>query len=299
MSGTMQMHIDAVANTEFTSENLNAERTGTRPLYIMQIVKSSNMMARDREHKEAEPFVARKLKVETRKIITALTKENKDAYAAALTDDDFVTAYRGGMGFTVNSPKTIYEILCTQQHFAFTVMSSTNISYDLRFAKYEGKAIMKAKDKDARNFGFGEIPPTAMQHANINTVDAVRESFKAALIKGGMEPTKIEPRENAAGKTSNEWRLEWAMPKDFNRFNLYLAYKVPLPSGDEGTISFSGEFCEKFNLHKYCGRPNHEYNFDRFGTHDRPECMFCEKRKSTGKAKAGKRSFDDMFGDLN
>ena len=144
MSGTMQMHIDAVANTEFTSETLKAERTGTRPLYIMQIVKSSNMMARDREHKEAEPFVARKLKVETRKIITALTKENKDAYAAALTDDDFVTAYRGGMGFTVNSPKTIYEILCTQQHFDFTVMSSTNISYDLRFAKYEGKAIMKA-----------------------------------------------------------------------------------------------------------------------------------------------------------
>ena len=292
----MQIHRDAAENAVLTSESLASERATNRPLYIMQIVKSSNLGAKDKEHKVAEPFVARKMRMEFRKIILGSTKEHKDAYAAALTDDDFAIVYRGGMGFTVNSPKTIHDILCiTQPTFNISVTASTNITYDLAFSKYTGKAIMKAKDKSDRNFGFGEIPPSAFRLVEVNTEDAVRQSFKNALIAGGMQATKIEPRKNAAGGATNEWTIEWTMPPPpIDLFSLHLCYKVPLPSGDEGTISFSGEFCMKHNLHKYCGRPNERWD-------GKKTCMFCDpnKSKSAGKAKVGKRSFDDMFGDLN
>ena len=144
---------------------------------------------------------------------------------------------------------------------------------------------------------------SAMQHVRVNTTDSNRAAFKNALISGGMQPTTIEPRTNAAGKLTNEWRIEWTMPLTFDRFKFHNAYKVKLASGDEGTIKFSGEFCKKYNLHQYCGRPNKEQPMV-YGRHDDEYapavCMFCDpKPSSSGKAKIGKRSFDDMFDGLN
>ena len=55
----------------------------------------------------------------------------------------------------MNSPKNIYDVLSITQGFGIMITSSTNITYELTFAKYSGKAIMKAKDKEVRNFGFG------------------------------------------------------------------------------------------------------------------------------------------------
>ena len=52
------------------------------------------------------------------------------------------------MGFTVNSPKNIYDVLSITQGFGIMITSSTNITYELTFTKYSGKAIMKAKDKE-------------------------------------------------------------------------------------------------------------------------------------------------------
>ena len=63
--------------------------------------------------------------------------------------------------------------------------------------EYSGKAIMKTKDTEERYFAFGEIPPTAMQHVDLNTVDAVRVCFKNAIVSGGKVPGNIEPRMNA------------------------------------------------------------------------------------------------------
>ena len=289
---------------ELLAVNLEAERNQTRPLYIMKITRSSNLGAKDSEHKKAEPYVARKLRNETRKIFLNSTKDNKEEYAGEIGDDDFQTVYRGNMGFTVNSPKNIYDVLSITQGFGIMITSSTNITYELTFAKYSGKAIMKAKDKEVRNFGFGEIPPTAMQHAGVNTIDSVRSSFKNALISGGMQATTIEPRKNANDKMTNEWRIEWSMPLTIDRFKLYHAMKVDLASGDQGTIKFSSEFCKKYDLHQYCGRPNKEkpMAYGRDDHYGPSECMFCEPKGSSsgrGKANIGKRSFDAMFSDLN
>ena len=85
--------------------------------------------------------------------------------------------YRGGTGFTVNSPKNLYEILCCVQNFTIDITSSTNIKYKLQFAKYSGKAIMKTKDTEERYFAFGEIPPTAMQHVVVGTESTLLRLF--------------------------------------------------------------------------------------------------------------------------
>ena len=63
---------------ELLAVNLEAERNQTRPLYIMKITRSSNLGAKDSEHKLAEPYVARKLRNETRKIFLNSTKDNRE-----------------------------------------------------------------------------------------------------------------------------------------------------------------------------------------------------------------------------
>jgi hypothetical protein len=298
MANPNQIHLDAANAAILTLDNLEAERTSTRPLYLLKILESSDLAAKNRVHAEAEPYIARKMKNEVRKLFTASMKDNKEEYADALTDEDFSIVFRGGMGFAVNSPKNLYDVLCCVPSFMIDVTSSTNIKYKLQFAKYSGKAIMKTKDTEERHFAFGEIPPTAMQHTlTTNTVDAVRICYKNAIISGGMIPGNIEPRMNAAGTMTNQWRIEWTMPLNLDemfRFKLYKAYKVPLPSGDEGSMRFSGEFCKKFNLHMKCGRPNKPV-CDYLPA----ECSMCNPTKDSGKAKVAKRSFDAMFGDLN
>ena len=119
-----------------------------------------------------------------------------------------------------------------------------------------------------------------------------------------MQATTIEPRKNANDKMTNEWRIEWSMPLTIDRFKLYHAMTVDLASGDQGTIKFSSEFCKKYDLHQYCGRPNKEkpMAYGRDDHYGPSECMFCEPKGSSsgrGKANIGKRSFDAMFSDLN
>ena len=70
-----------------------------------------------------------------------------------------------------------------------------------------------------------------------------------------------------------------------------------LPSDDDFTVDFSTEFCQEFDLHKYCGRPN-----EPCGGYSETarRCSFCPQRGSSGgKSSKNKRTFDDMFRSLN
>ena len=197
--------------------------------------------------------------------------------------------YRGGIGFTVISP-TMIKNGVANVNAVINFNSSANITYQLRYKEYTGTTIMKAKDKKVYGWGFGEIPPTAIQHPENNT-EAIKDSFKNALATAGLKWHKVDIRLNAAGKPTNRLIVEWEMPEWVNRGNFHKAMKVPLPSTDEGTITFSNIFCKNFNLHMYCGHPNN----------DNGVCISCGPNieiKSKTK-KVAKRSFDDLFDDLN
>ena len=276
----------------FNRDLLMQEMAGPCPMYLMKIVHCTNVDAPAEIHCEAEPFLARTLTKEIRQMLlyedtTADQTEGK-ANAAAITDDHSRVTYRGGIGFTVISPPMIKTGMANS-NAVISFTSSTNIQYKVRYEEYGGRTIMKAKDKEVYAYGFGEVPPTALQHPE-NHEEAIRDSFKNALTLGGLKWHKVESRLNAANKVTNKILVEWKMPKWEHRGTFYKAMKVPLPSTDEGTIQFSGTFCKNFNLHMYCGHPNN----------DNGVCTNCGPSNGVKKIKkVNKRSFDDLFEDLN
>ena len=78
MANPNQIHLDAANAAILTIDNLEAERTTTRPLYLLKILECFNLAAKDKVHAEAEPFIARKMKNEVRKLFIASMKDNKE-----------------------------------------------------------------------------------------------------------------------------------------------------------------------------------------------------------------------------
>jgi hypothetical protein len=77
----------------------------------------------------------------------------------------------------------------------------------------------------------------------------------------------------------------------------YKAYSVQLPSGDEGQTRFSQEFCDKFLIHKPCGRARPDPAGYHGEWHYKP-CEYCASA-SSGRKFTKKRSFDDSFKSCN
>jgi hypothetical protein len=286
----------------FSRASLEANRTLTKKMYLMNIVNCSDPRAKQETHAKANPYVARVLRREFAKFVSALPGSDPTTARLdtdALEDADFATVYRGTeLGFAIVSPEIIFEGMKVAKP-TINLTSDSGIVYRLRFAEYTGKGIMKTrKEVDIHQaFGFAEIPPTALMHPNINTEDAMKDSFNNALIGATLKPHTIEFKKDAAGNRSNELVIKWTTTLESERNHFYKAYKVTLPSGDEGSITFSGEFCEKFNLHKRCGRPRPPCD-ERWGPAVQ-RCPYCDAQKGNGKKKIQKRSFDDMFEGLN
>jgi len=191
----------------FNREMLSDQMKDKCPMYLMEMINCSNMGANDKIHAEAEPYLARALSNYTKQMLLAEdVSEDKvegQANADSITDEHFRVTFRGGIGFTVISPTMIKEgMMNTNALVRFR--SSANISYEVRYKEYTGTAIMKAKDKEVYAYGFGEIPPTALQHSDVNTPEAIKDSFKNALATGGLKWRKIENRLNAAKKPTNK-----------------------------------------------------------------------------------------------
>jgi bisphosphoglycerate-independent phosphoglycerate mutase (AlkP superfamily) len=92
---------------------------------------------------------------------------------------------------------------------------------------------------------------------------------------------------------TNDYHLEFDV-RGNDVYKLHLAYVIPLPSLDEATTKFSAEFSDKYNLHRPCGR---YWPYDRDGRGDRI-CDYCSSKTRKFK-KTPKRTFDQMFNDLN
>ena len=276
----------------FNREMLPEQMKDKCPMYLMEIVKCTNRGVDGKIHEEAEPFLARALTTLTKRVLLADdTSEGQAegrADADSISDDHFRVTWRGGIGFTVISPAMIQEGMANIST-VIAFRSSTGVSYEVRYKEFSGNTIMKAKDKEVVSYGFGEIPPTALQYPDVNTPEALEDSFKNALNAGGLKWQKVQVRLNAAGKPTNKYVVQWKKPEWQNRTSFYKAMKVPLPSTDEGTITFSGVFCTEFDLHMYCGHARMN------GT-----CTHCgPDPKMNSKKAIKKRSFDDLFGELN
>ena len=276
----------------FNREMLKEQMKDKCPMYTMEMIHCSNMGATDKIHEEAEPYLAHALSKYTKEMLLAEdVSEDKvegQANADSITDAHFRVTFRGGIGFTVVSPVMVKQgMMNTNPLVRFR--SSANVTYEVRYKEYTGTAIMKAKDKEVYAYGFGEIPPTALQHSDVNTPEAIKDSFKNALTAGGLKWHKVENRLNAAKHHTNKYIIEWKMPEWEDRRDFYKAMKVHLPSTDEGTITFSGVFCTKYDLHMYCGRARVNGN-----------CMHCgPDPKMKSKKAIKKRSFEDLFDELN
>ena len=291
----------------FNRASLESQRASSKEMYLMKVIDCSDPSAMQETHSKANPYIARALRKELTRFITNVPGTDETAAnldAQSLADTDFETVYRGTeLGFAIISPTVILEGMKVIQP-TFSVTADTGIKYRVRFAEYAGKGVMKGRKEVDPNlaFGFGEIPPTALMHPLINTEEAVKSSFHNALINGSLKPHTIEYKKDAAGNRTNELVVKWTTTMDSDRLKFYKAYKVGLPTGDEGSITFSGEFCEKFNLHKKCGRALPDRAFtERWEDPRKPHCPHCNavNDKGKGKKKVQKRSFDDMFNSLN
>ena len=217
----------------FNREMLPAQMQEKCPMYLMEIVKCTNTGADGKAHAEAEPFLARALTTTTKRLLLADDvsegQAEGQANADSISDDHFRVTWRGGIGFTVISPAMIKEGMANV-NTVVAFRSSTGISYEVRYKEFSGAAIMKAKDKEVVSYGFGEIPPTALQYPDVNTPEALTDSFKNALTAGGLKWRKVEVRLNAAKQLTNKYIVEWKKPEWQNRGSFYKAMKVPLPS---------------------------------------------------------------------
>lgn len=271
---------------------LERERQCKKSMYLMKIVECTNRSAKKDVHRCANPYVAHELARIARSKYRNLDKDFETA--GAILDTDFLVGYRGeNLGFTVVSPTSIYTSMQIMKP-RLSVTSDTGIHYVLTFAEYTGPSSMGGTERVPKFFGYGNIPPTAAMHPDVNTESALITAFENALISAGMKPYKVAIRKNIAGNPTTDMIVEWTIEGDPNRHHFYKSMRVPLPSGDEGTIRFSATFCSKFDLHMQCGKPNDGGGHGK----GRTFCTRCASRRSGDKGKK-KRSFDDMFDDLN
>ena len=287
---------------QFDRDQLQVQMTETLKMAQFQITECSQMDAKAYVHEKANPFLARMLSNGIkRELINLRPGQEGQADADAIADTHFLVQYRKAYGFLVLVPDMIYQGFVRAPP-VITFRSDHPIKYTVRFTIYNGPDIMKAQNSEFRCIAIGKVSPAAMQHVTtINNESVLKQAFINMLSNGGLNYVEVKPHLDSAGnKRLDSWHIEFETPKiNFTSdsygqneealWKLHKAYSLTLPSGDDATLSFTAEFCKRYNLHMFCGKPN-----DRMTG----RCPHC-RDSSKGKKALGKRNFNDMADSLN
>ena len=221
----------------FNRDLLMQEMAGPCPMYLMKIVDCTNVDAPAEIPAEAEPLLARPLTKARRQMplpeATTHAQAEGQATTAASPDHHSSVTTPGGHSPTAPPPPT-HNTRSANSNALISFTSSTNIQYKVRYEEYAGRAIMKAKDKEVYAYGFGEVPPTALQHPE-NDEEASRGCFRNSLTLGGLKWHKVESRLDAANTPTNKLLGEWRRPAGQNSSPCPRTLRFHLRACDGGT----------------------------------------------------------------